>query len=255
MSHLFGKEEIHHAACRENASLYAVYIDDQITRMGSAVFAVLRRAKSDLEKATTCMIDDVIAMCVIMRCSLTTLINHRITAYKNFFHGGMAGPAEKQLFYLCLQQHSDVQIFDNADLSDAEDRCVDAHAARCLDSMTFDTMKAELDQMRLSFMERLRNLGHLRQWNMTPETFVMGLQCRLSKIHDVLLFLDKGKPLSKQINVSHAFTAVADIAIYLIHLQQFLLNPHPGWTSEGAAYIRPIASRPRPVPNTRPSQE
>ena len=252
MSDLFGSEVIHHPNCLENASFYSVYVADQITQVGKAAFAVLRKARSDLQSAISCMVNNIVATCVLMRCSITALVEHRISSYERFFQAGMAGPAELRVFYLCLQQHSQSQLVNNADLCDAEDRSVDMFAARCLENTTFSIMKQDFHRMRFALMGRLRLLNHTRRWTITPEGLIMGLQCRLSNIHDALMILDKGRPVSGQINMSQTFTAVADIATYLMHFQEFLARDNPGWTDEGLLYVRPLSSRPRPVPSTQP---
>ena len=111
-------------------------------------------------------------------------------------------------------------------------------------------MKQGHQQMEFIFMNRLMNLGQTRGWSMTPEYFVLGLQCRVSDIHDALLMLDKQKPISGQINMAQTLTAVADVAIYLLHLQSFIRNAQRGWADSGMACVSPIASRPRPVSDT-----
>jgi len=103
MSSIFGSNSIHQADCFDNACLYTVFIDDQITQIGRAPFAVLRRSRNDLEKAVGCMLDDIVAMCVITRFSISNLVEHWIALYKKKIQSRMAGPAEGSLFYLCLQ--------------------------------------------------------------------------------------------------------------------------------------------------------
>jgi hypothetical protein len=255
MSDLFGSEVIHHTNCLENASFYSVYVADQITQIGRAAFAVLRKARVDLNNAIRRMVDNMVATCVLMRCSITTLVEHRITSYESFFQEGMAGPAEHRLFYLCLQHHTQSQLINNVNLEDAEDRSVDTFAARCLENTSFSVMKQEFQRMHFALMGRLQLLHHSRRWIMTPEGLLMGLQCRLSNMHDALMTLDKTRPVSGQINMSQTFTAVADIAVYLMHFQEFLSRDNPGWTDEGIAYVRPVDARPRPVPSTRPGNE
>jgi len=114
-------------------------------------------------------------------------------------------------------------------------------------------MKEEFQRMQLSSVQRLRVLGHQQNLNLTPANVVMGLQCRVSTIHHALLLLDKDTPISHQLDMAHALTDIADIAVYLIHLQHFLLDEGRGWTKNGTSYIRPCLDRPRAVPDTRPA--
>jgi len=94
MSGVFGSNSIHQADCLGNTCLCTVFIDDQITQIGSAAFAVLRWSRNDLEKAVGCMLDDIVAMCVTTRSSISTLVEHRIASYEKKIQSGMAGPAE-----------------------------------------------------------------------------------------------------------------------------------------------------------------
>ena len=78
--------------------------------------------------------------------------------------------------------------------------------------------------MQKSLVQRLRVLGHQQNWNLTPENVVMGLQCCVSTIHHALLLLNKDTPIAHQLNMAHTLTDIANIAVYLIHLQYFLLD-------------------------------
>jgi len=245
----FGSNVMHHADCAENANLYAVYVDDQIDQIGKASFAVLQRAKTDLNNAVKHILDDVLAMCVIMRCSIRLLIDCRISSYEVFFNSGMAGPAEHRLFYLCINRDN----ASNGNMSSLLEMDNTVTSVFNSDVNTnFQEMTMEFQASRLAWLARLRVLVHDRGWNMTPEVMVMGLQCRLSAIHNVVLLLNKKKPISRQIDMYQTCLAIADIAAYSILLQQFVRDAGAGWTDDGDMLTRPTEERPRPVLDTGP---
>ena len=247
----FGSNVIHHAECFDSANLYAAYTDDQIAQVGKASIAVLKRSKTELSDSVKHMLDDIIALCVIVRRPIRLLVDCRIAEFERFFGSGMAGPAEHRLFYLCLQGETQHRTDDDGDSFIFMEAFADA-APVAGDGTNFHQMLEEFENTCFSWLERMRILAHERRWIMTPEIIMMGLQCRSSTMHESMLLLDKKRPISQQLDMSRACAAIADVAVYCLHLQQFTRDDHRGWTDNGDMMTRLIKDRPKPVLDTRP---
>ena len=246
----FRSNSLHEKKNFDHAALYIVYVDDQVAQVGRAAFAVMRKAKLDLLRAVDCMLNDVLAICVLTQVRAAALIEQRITSYQDFFSSGLAGDGECRLFYLCLQQQSGSNAVAVSNICDGKNRDVCVSRLHCQTTKTFEEMKSEFQKMKPGLLGQLSTLAQSRGWDLSAEACVMGLQCRVSELSDVLLMIDKDKPLSGQVDINKQMTLLADVSIYLLHLAHLLDRVGLDWSLDGMAFMKPLSHRPWPVKDT-----
>lgn len=246
MAKVFSENVLHEPINLDHVGLYTFYVDDQIVQAGKAAVAVLRKGKHDLLAAIDCMSNDVLAICTLMQVDACLLVEERIRAHVDFFSSGLAGNAEQRLLYLCHDQECNWSVGES-DFSDGRNRDVPLNVVKCATVTTFHEIKQTFFDKKLTLTRQLVSLAQSRRWNISFEGCVMGLHCRVSEMSNVLLMLNKERPLSHQINAVRQLTLLSDVAIYLLHLYALLSNTGEDWSDNGMLKVRPLSSRPTAV--------